>query len=186
MENNEFKMPLSMESEALARLRLDMDAMLTSTIADMTKYGNGKAKLAVAIDIELDNDMLPDGQGGHRQAVVPTIKHKVKTQIQVKGERGGEIPSGYELLWDQDNNCFYLRHQSNNQISIFDEDEEKKGGFDYEVFGGHLEAGGEVTDPEDDNEDLPFEDDEEDFDNEMDDSDNETGEDDYGPDDSDA
>lgn len=60
--------------------------------------------------------------------------------------------------------------KANNQTSIFDD--KGNNGFDYEVFGGHLEAGGEVTEAEDDD-DLPFEDDEDGFDNEFDDSDNE-------------
>lgn len=141
-------LPVSMESEALAALRAAIDGLLTRTIARTRETKQNKAKLAVALEIELEDAALPDGYGGLREGVVPVIKHNVKTQIQLTDEIKGRVPGGYELVWDKKSACFKLRPIPKNQTSLFDDDDRTSSGL--------LED----NDLDLDDSPLPFEDDE--------------------------
>ena len=170
-------LPISMESEALAALKSDMDSLITQTITSMKAWNNNEGAINVKLVIKLTEDLADDGQGGMRPVVVPRFEHKVAAVLQAKAERKGSTTDEYELIWDEDAGQYVMVRKANNQTSIFDE-EGRGQGFDYDVFGGHLEAGGEVTDAEDDDEDLPFEDDGPGFEIIMDDSEYDDSEDD--------
>lgn len=137
-------MPISMESDALASLRISIDSLLTQTIARMQETDQNRAKMNIALEIELEEKLLPDGYGGERTGVVPSIRHNVKTQIQLTGEIKGKMPDGFELAWDPVNKVYYLKTVSSNQMNMF-EDERSASGL--------LEDDGY-------DEPLPFEDDE--------------------------
>lgn len=155
-------LPISMESEALSALKSDMDTLITQTISSMKAWNNKEGTINVKLTIKLNEDLADDGEGGMRPVVVPRFEHKVAAVLQAKAERKGSTTDEYELVWDEDAGQYVMVRKAQNQTSIFDED--KPGGFDYDVFGGHLEAGDEVLDADDEN--LPFEDDEDGFDNE--------------------
>lgn len=157
MENMK-TLPISMESEALSALKSDMTTLITQTITSMKAWNNNEGAINVKLTIKLTEDLADDGQGGMRPVVVPRFEHKVAAVLQAKAERKGSTTDEYELIWDEDAGQYVMVRKANNQTSIFDE-EGRGQGFDYDVFGGHLEAGGEVTDAEEDDEDLPFEDD---------------------------
>lgn len=163
-------LPISMESDALSALKSDMDTLITQTISSMKAWNNKEGVINVKLTIKLNEDLADDGKGGMRPVVVPRFEHKVAAVLQAKAERKGSTTDEYKLVWDEEGGQYVMVRKANNQTSIFDD--KGNNGFDYEVFGGHLEAGGEVTEAEDDD-DLPFEDDEDGFDNEFDDSDNE-------------
>lgn len=150
MENHDI-MPISMESQALISLRSTIDAMLTRTIARMRATNHNKAKLAITLEIELDEAALPDGFGGLREGIVPTIKHNVKTQIQLTDEIKGKVPGGYEMVWDKESACYKLSPIPRNQTSLFDDDDSTASGL--------LEDDDLDFDDADDTP-LPFEDDE--------------------------
>lgn len=168
MENYEV-MPITMESDALAALKADMDTLITQTISSMKAWNNNEGTINVKLTIKLNEDLADDGRGGMRPVIVPRFEHKVAAVLQAKAERKGSTTDEYELVWDEEAGRYVMIHKVSNQTSIFDKtDKQGNRGFDYDVFGGHIEAGGEVTDAEDDNENG-------DFDNENDDSDNENG-----------
>lgn len=151
-------LPISMESEALAALKSDMDSLITQTITSMQAWKNKEGVISVKLNIKLSEDLADDGQGGTRPVVVPRFEHKVAAVLQAKAERKGSTTDEYELVYDEDAGQYVMVRKANNQTSIFDD--KGNNGFDYDVFGGHLESGGEVTEAEDDDDDLPFEDDE--------------------------
>lgn len=144
-------MPISMESEALVQLRTAIDNLLTKTIYRMKQTNHNKAKMAIALEIELDDAAIPDGRGGLREGVVPVIKHNVKTQIQLTDEIKGKVPGGYEMIWDNARSCFILSPIPKNQTSLFDDDDSTASGL--------LEDDDLDFDDADDTP-LPFEDDE--------------------------
>lgn len=144
-------MPISMESEALVQLRTAIDNLLTKTIYRMKQTNHNKAKMAIALEIELDDAAIPDGRGGLREGVVPVIKHNVKTQIQLTDEIKGKVPGGYEMIWDNARSCFILSPIPRNQTSLFDDDDSTASGL--------LEDDDLAFDDADDTP-LPFEDDE--------------------------
>lgn len=144
-------MPISMESEALVQLRTAIDNLLTKTIYRMKQTNHNKAKMAIALEIELDDAAIPDGRGGLREGVVPVIKHNVKTQIQLTDEIKGKVPGGYEMIWDNARSCFILSPIPKNQTSLFDDDDSTASGL--------LEDDDLAFDDADDTP-LPFEDDE--------------------------
>ena len=151
-------LPISMESEALAALKSDMDSLITQTITSMQAWKNKEGVINVKLTIKLNEDLADDGKGGMRPVVVPRFEHKVAAVLQAKAERKGSTTDEYELVWDEEGGQYVMVRKANNQTSIFDD--KGNNGFDYDVFGGHLESGGEVTEAEDDDDDLPFEDDE--------------------------
>lgn len=122
-------MPISMESEALVQLRTAIDNLLTKTIYRMKQTNHNKAKMAIALEIELDDAAIPDGRGGLREGVVPVIKHNVKTQIQLTDEIKGKVPGGYEMIWDNARSCFILSPIPKNQTSLFDDDDSTASGL---------------------------------------------------------
>ncbi len=144
-------MPISMESEALVQLRTAIDNLLTRTIYRMKQTNHNKAKMAIALEIELDDAAIPDGRGGLREGVVPVIKHNVKTQIQLTDEIKGKVPGGYEMIWDNDRSCFMLSPIPRNQTSLFDDDDSTASG---------LLEDDELDFDDADDTPLPFEDDE--------------------------
>lgn len=144
-------MPISMESEALVQLRTTIDNLLTRTIYRMKQTNHNKAKMAIALEIELDDAAIPDGRGGLREGVVPVIKHNVKTQIQLTDEIKGKVPGGYEMIWDNDRSCFMLSPIPKNQTSLFDDDDSTASG---------LLEDDELDFDDADDTPLPFEDDE--------------------------
>lgn len=144
-------MPISMESEALVQLRTAIDNLLTRTIYRMKQTNHNKAKMAIALEIELDDAAIPDGRGGLREGVVPVIKHNVKTQIQLTDEIKGKVPGGYEMIWDNARSCFVLSPIPKNQTSLFDDDDSAASG---------LLEDDELDFDDADDTPLPFEDDE--------------------------
>ena len=98
MENNFARIPLNMESPVMSTLRQQIDQLLKRTLLRMQGTACNTAKMAVALEIELVNAAIPDGQGGYRDGVIPNIRHKVKTQIQITDEDKGAIPPGSELI----------------------------------------------------------------------------------------
>lgn len=164
-------LPISMESDALSALKSDMDTLITQTISSMKAWNNKEGVINVKLTIKLNEDLADDGKGGMRPVVVPRFEHKVAAVLQAKAERKGSTTDEYELVWDEEGGQYVMVRKANNQTSIFDDD--GNSGFDHDIFGGHLEAGGEVTDAVDDDDDMPFDDDSDGFDNENDDSDNE-------------
>lgn len=151
-------LPISMESEALAALKADMDSLITQTITSMQAWKNKEGVISVKLNIKLSEDMADDGRGGTRIVTVPRFEHKVSAVLQAKAERKGSTTGEYELVWDEDTCRYVMVRKADNQTSMFDEEDQNQG-FDYKVFGGHLEASGEVTDTEDGDDDLSFEDD---------------------------
>lgn len=149
MENNFARIPLNMESPVMSTLRQQIDQLLKRTLLRMQGTACNTAKMAVALEIELVNAAIPDGQGGYRDGVIPKIRHKVKTQIQITDEDKGAIPSGSELIWDEDWGEYSLKPIPKNQTSLF-EDERSSSGL--------LED--DEIDMELDDTPLPFEDDE--------------------------
>lgn len=115
-------MPISMESDALTTLRVSIDSLLTQTIARMQDTDQNRARMNITLEIELHEQLLPDGNGGERPGIVPSIKHNVKTQIQLTGEIKGRMPEGYELAYDAVNKIYYLKPVSSNQTNLFDDD----------------------------------------------------------------
>lgn len=122
MDNNIDRTPLSMESDVLTNLRLQVDRLLKATLLRMQQIHCEKAKMGIALELELKEVVIDDGQGGMREAVVPNIRHKVKTQIQMQEETKGTSGMGYELVWDNDWKEYYRKPIPRNQTSLFDDD----------------------------------------------------------------
>lgn len=128
-------MPITMESDALTSLRTSIDSLLTRTIARMQETDQNRAKMTISLEIELNEQLLPDGCGGERPGVVPSIKHNVKTQIQLTGEIKGKMPDGYELAYDKINQVYYLKPYSSNQINMFGDEPTDSGLLDDDDYG---------------------------------------------------
>lgn len=121
MENQNNRVPLNMESEVMTTLRTQIDNLLKKTLMRMQFTRCTQAKLAVAMEIELVEAAIPDGSGGYREGVVPVLKHKVKTRIQMDDEEKGSNPTGYELVWDSALEEYYLKKIPSNQTSLFED-----------------------------------------------------------------
>lgn len=150
MEKSLDRYPLNMEGEAMSTLRQQIDALLKKTLLRMQGTHCNTAKLGVVMEIELINAAIPDGIGGYREGVIPKIKHKVKTQIQITDEEKGVLPSGGELVWDDAWGEYYIRPIPRNQTSLFDDDRTTSG----------LLEDDEIDMDLDEETPLPFEDDE--------------------------
>ena len=80
-------LPISMESDALATLKSDMDTLITQTISSMKAWNNKEGVINVKLTIKLNEDLADDGKGGMRPVVVPRFEHKVAAVLQAKAER---------------------------------------------------------------------------------------------------
>lgn len=127
MENKLERHPMNMESEIMTNLRAQIDSLLKKTLLRMQGTHCNTAKMAVAMEIELVPSAIPDGKGGFREGIVPKLRHKVKTQIQITDEEKGAIPDGYELVWDGDWGEYFVSPVPRNQTSMFDDEHTASG-----------------------------------------------------------
>lgn len=123
MNNTLKRQPVNMESEIMTNLRAQIDSLLKQTLLRMQGTNCNTAKMAVVMEIELVSSAIPDGKGGFREGIVPKLRHKVKTQIQITDEEKGAIPDGYELVWDGDRGEYFVSPVPRNQTSLFEQDD---------------------------------------------------------------
>lgn len=139
---------LNIDNNIFEELRNAIDQNLKNTMLRMQETRCNTAKVTVAIEIDQEILMLPDGLGGHKQGIVPKFSHRVKAQIQLVNEDKGVTRPEQELKWDEDWKQFYLSPIGTNQTSLLDE-----------VLDAEDKAYARLMDDEELEGPLPFEDD---------------------------
>jgi hypothetical protein len=142
-------MYITIESAPLAQLRANIDRGIRETLKNMQDYECETGDITVKITIGLDHKSVPDPTSVNinntRDAVVPTIKHKVSTVLSFKDEAKGEFTGDFEIIQDAAGN-FTIEPIKKKQTSMFDEESAsnyghvRKNGFDVQVGGPSMDG----------------------------------------------
>lgn len=115
---------LSIKDDLFAKFGDDFDHILAGIVKNMNEQQVEEAEITAKMAIKLDLVQVPyptdANLNGHRDALVPTIKHTIASAIKIKNEKKGCIPEGYELVQDPVTGCFVLVKVSNGQSTMFD------------------------------------------------------------------
>ena len=120
------EMNLSLNGETFAELKEDINNYLQITLAKMDEKNSLEAEITVKITISLEQTQLPilnaDGKDSHRDAKLPTFKHKVSSLMKTKLETSGGMRLGgeYELIYDDERSEYIMRKLVDPQTSLYD------------------------------------------------------------------
>lgn len=115
-------MPITIDGEALASLRTDIDTMMARTLKTMAMTQNGEATVSVKIKITLNKEVIPT-EDGVRNAVRPVFEHDVQSVVQTKDKTSGSMNGEYELVYDEETDEWVMK-STRRQISMFDANEQ--------------------------------------------------------------
>ena len=117
---------LSLNGETFAELKEDINNYLQITLAKMDEKNSLEAEITVKIIISLEQTKLPildtNGEDSHRDAKLPTFKHKVSSLMKTKYEKSGDmgLDGEYELVFDEKRNIYIMRKIVDPQQSLYD------------------------------------------------------------------
>lgn len=118
-------MQLSLNSDTFESMKEDFDTILLRTIDNMESRGADEATITLKLGISFEKEpqKFSDTEEDEKEIIKPTFKHDVSTVIQVKGKKSGSLSGDYELVWDEEEKKHVLVRISDNQMSLFDEEE---------------------------------------------------------------
>lgn len=127
-------MQLSLDSDTFAGMKEDFDTILEKTIENMESKSAYEATITLKLGISLMKTSKPvvDADEAIKEVTLPTFKHDISTVMQVKAKKSGMLDEECELVWDEDEQKYVLVRIKDNQLSLFEADEEEAKGSDGE------------------------------------------------------
>lgn len=110
---------ITMNSETLANLKDDMDAIITKTLDSMQVAHCGEATVTVKLKISLEKVPVTN-EKGYRDALRPKFEHTVSTSVQIKDQKKGSTSGDYEMYRDPSTGKWCMK-DIKSQISMFEE-----------------------------------------------------------------
>lgn len=123
---------LTIESPVFETFRGNFNGLLRSTVLDMLKKDVKAAKLTATVDITLEDSFTADEAiheySAEREIIVPNIKHKLTSQMNVKETAHGFVSGeGFELVINKETGAYELRALDAAQTSLFDDSFAREG-----------------------------------------------------------
>ena len=122
------EMNLSLNGETFSELKEDINNYLQMTLSKMDEKSSTEAEITVKITISLDHTKIPvldeEGEDSHRDAKLPSFKHKVSSLMKTKFETSGDLDlaGDYELVFDEKREEYIMRKLVDPQTSLYDTD----------------------------------------------------------------
>ena len=110
---------LSMDGDAFAGLKTDINEILKKTLASMELKDSDEADISIKLAIEL-HKRIDDETG--RVVVFPIVSHKVSSVMKTKTETEGILNSkcDFELVYDGDIGEYIIRRLPKAQLELFE------------------------------------------------------------------
>ena len=109
---------MKIEGDVFSTARTNFDMLLQRLFRNMKKNNSDEGNITLKADIQMVQDVVPDGQGGRMKINKPVIKHKVSID--------GKKDAGMNLVWDEDLKMYVLKYiNEGGQQSLFDPDYEE-------------------------------------------------------------
>lgn len=120
---------ITLDSEVFNGLKRDFNTLANKTINTMLQKEVNDAKIAMTVEIHLEDGQAPDFEitayPAERDIVVPQFKYKTSATMQLKDEKTGIVDgSEQELVWDKDKCCFVMRSVKERQMSMFEDEDD--------------------------------------------------------------
>lgn len=120
IENMNGIRPITLESETLQAMKHDMDEIINKTIKTMQMSQSSEGTVTVKLKISIENRGIAN-ENVYRTGIIPKFEHDVQSIVQTKDKKSGQMSGEYELVYDAENDCWYMR-DIRAQISMFDAD----------------------------------------------------------------
>lgn len=120
---NNKDMLLSLKSDTFSAMQEDFDAILAKTIRNMEMRGAGDAAITLKLSIAIEKSTANDANDV-RDISRPSFNHEIRSVMQIKDKKAGALTGDYELVWDVDEGKYVMRRIVNEQIGLFDDDED--------------------------------------------------------------
>jgi len=123
---------LTIESPVFDTFRGNFNGLLRSTMFDMLKKDVKTAKITATVEISLEDSSAADDEiheyHAERDIIVPNIKHKLTSQMNVKETAHGFVSGeGFELVINKETGAYELRALDAAQTSLFDDSFAREG-----------------------------------------------------------
>lgn len=126
---NESKV-MDINNEVFSTMRRDLNKILTGTLKNMTSKGSDEATITVKITLTLDHEDVYNSESecddDTRDAIKPSVVHKISSVLTIKDEQKGICTGDEELVWDKDLGTYVTRPFSHAQTSMYDQPEAKE------------------------------------------------------------
>lgn len=121
-------MQLTLNSDTFATMKEDFDGILERTLENMETKRADQAVITVKLGISLSKQVkvLQEGEEdeARKEIVIPTFKHDISSVMQVKDKKSGSLSGAIELVYDKDQEQYVIKKIEDNQLSLFDEDDD--------------------------------------------------------------
>ena len=120
IENMNGIKPITLENETLQAMKHDMDEIINKTIKTMQMSQSSEGTVTVKLKISIENRGIAN-ETVYRTGIIPKFEHDVQSVVQTKDKKSGQMSGENELVYDAENDCWYMR-DIRAQISMFDDD----------------------------------------------------------------
>lgn len=118
---------LTMESDIFEKIRDDFDLLFQKLFRKMEVSQSEEGSIDLKINIEMQEDTIPQDDGGVKRIAKPVLKHKISTVVPVKDSTEGKKDTGMELVYDADLKRYVLKYVSTGgQMNIWDMQEQEQ------------------------------------------------------------
>ena len=114
---------LELGGEMFEKVREDFDLLFQKLFKKMSDSNSDEGTIDLKLTVTIGEQQVEDADGGVVTVKMPTIKHKVSTQVPVKDSVDGTRDVGMALVYDEELKRYVMKYVSlDGQTSIFDED----------------------------------------------------------------
>lgn len=129
---------IAIESPVFDTLRGNLNALLKSTVSDMLKKDVKQSKITTTLEITLEDSSTADLEehryAAERDIIVPSFKHKIVSQMNVKEtSKGFASGEGFELTIDKSTGKYVMKALDQAQTSLFDDSVSREGFLEDDV-----------------------------------------------------
>ncbi|MEG2621443.1 MAG: hypothetical protein RSC06_00960 [Clostridia bacterium] len=110
--------PITLESETLKAMKKDMDEIINKTIKTMQMCQSTEGTITVKMKVTIEKRGIAN-ENAYRTGIIPKIEHDVQSVVQTKDKKSGSMSGEYELVYDAENDRWYMR-DIRAQTSMFD------------------------------------------------------------------
>lgn len=121
-------MQLSLDGDTFEAMKEDFDTILARTISNMESKCADEATITLKLNISLEKEHTGafNTNEEDKEIVRPDFKHVISSVMQVKDKKSGSLSGDYELVWSEEESKYVMKKMKDDQISLFDEDDEIK------------------------------------------------------------
>lgn len=117
---------MRIDSDVFAAARENFDLLMQRLFKNMEKNNSNEGSITLKVNLQMNQDWVPDGQGGSIEINKPVIKHKVSIEVPVKDSMDGKKDAGMNLVWNEELKRYVLKYiNEGGQRSVFDSDYEQ-------------------------------------------------------------